>query len=1390
MCTSAQKRRETLLDDEVATPTAVVEDEPLGIRRVRDQLDRRERLASILGHFPCSGKLEHIHRLVAVARRSEVHTAQLGCRYALAELCVHHHHLPCWQSRDIPDHHTVAGSGGREICREACGGVCLAGHRLGSCVVRADAATQSDAHTRQRDANSRVHRAAEDQLVGARTVLSVARISRARVAVVATVGKTSHTRFVLADIPCGAGIAVGAKRDVGNGRAARCLVADVVGAQVGIVAVEARTELALAASANFCAIANVAVGAGRRVVGGGTETSRLVAAFAGAHIAVVHAGLRYKAALARRLVADVGGAQVVVIATDHRRVHTQTGHRIARVAYRAGIAIVAGLKCPRDAGFAKALIGGRTGIAVSACCGIGNGRAARCFVAAVIGADVAVVAVQVLARLAETIPANFGAIARIAVQARHRVVRGGALAGRFSAGFGRAEVFVVRTDLGREDALARYLVAAVVGALHAVVTRDFGVDALTCFGVTGVDESASIVVIAVDGSTYALAVLAGVGRCAEIAIVACRRVVHVDTDFGNATVLGCARILVVAIRVGRALWRRRANAHASFAHVDDGRRVGVIAHCRVVGRNAAFGRVTRFGGARVTIVRAGNGTRHHTLASCHIAGVGRALVVVVAGNRFAGAGTATADVPSRTRIVVRAKLGIVGGGTAFAEITGVVGARIAVVARLQQTYARSKLGITRVDGARFLVVADLGRVGRGLERAISRDEATRVVGALVAVVADLGRMLAVTAFDSVAPVVGALVAVVAGARRVVTHTETVADIVGAFAAVITIACNQAAYARTRHDARANLHRGALGRTWTGGRRACTAAHFVAGVHRARAAIVAIRFGEQALAGDRVTDIVRTRVLVVADLGYITAAAIQRVARIGGTRVVVVACLHREYTLSIARVAPVFGAQGAIGADLISKRALARFQIARIVGALVAVVAGLRRVHALTVRAAVGGAAVVVVAVRIAHATHAGRDLELVDDHLGAGAGAGTRHLLEGAAGDLVTRVVGACVVVVADQLDGGALPSLRVTCVVGTRVVVGADLVDRRALARLDVAAVCRTLVAVVAGLRRVHARTTHTRVGRAGIVVVAAAVKKAADALTRLYGSCGNFCTRSATRAQDRLVLAALDGMAGVGRARIAVVTGLLLGAAVASFAEILSALIIVIAHLRRARAAAGEGIARAGRAGVVVRTDLGRVGTLAHLGVADVGGARVVVVAVRVGLALGLGRANTDAAGALVIGVRVVVVTDRAVQGIRVNTPLRLRAGVLGARIAVVAVFGRVLALPFDALLERALQTIGAVEWNTDVDRRAHVHRSFGIRTSLGIGRTTIAGDVAFTRHHENGSEQWEQETETDRLHEHCPCERSPFGHRSVSPVTPTLEATNVCLGCPCRRGDIGKS
>lgn len=232
-------------------------------------------------------------------------------------------------------------------------------------------------------------------MVGARTGLGVAGVSGARVVVVAAIQLPCLAGFVLADITGRAGIAVVARCNIRHGRTARDFVTTVVGARIAVIAIGAGASCTLAILADFGAVAHIAVETCHRVVGSGTLTRAAIAGLGRAHIAVVHAGLRHKDALAVCLVAAVVSALVVVVAHDGRGVHTLAGLRVAGIAHRAGIVVFAGLESSRDTIFAEALIvRPRARIAIAARCRIGKEHASVYLVAAVVGANVPVVAAQ------------------------------------------------------------------------------------------------------------------------------------------------------------------------------------------------------------------------------------------------------------------------------------------------------------------------------------------------------------------------------------------------------------------------------------------------------------------------------------------------------------------------------------------------------------------------------------------------------------------------------------------------------------------------------------------------------------------------------------------------------------------------------------------------------------------------------------------------------------------------------------------------------------------------------------------------------------------------------------------------------------------------------------
>lgn len=167
------------------------------------------------------------------------------------------------------------------------------------------------------------------------------------------------------------------------------------------------------------------------------------------------------------------------------------------------------------------------------------------------------------------------------------------------------------------------------------------------------------------------------------------------------------------------------------------------------------------------------------------------------------------------------------------------------------------------------------------------------------------------------------------------------------------------------------------------------------------------------------------------------------------------------------------------------------------------------------------------------------------------------------------------------------------------------------------------------------------------------------------------------------------------------------------------------------------------------------------------------------RIDRALRLGRTNTLASQALVVGQGVAVVTHRAVQGIGMQAALRLRAGVLGTRVGVVAVLGRVFALPLDALFERALEAVRAVNGfaahrlsdrvGLDPTLAATIGRRGGIsRLHRGIRRGTGL-KVILASHRGQQKENQIKKTNNDEL-EHC-----------NTPVSTRRRDNCRCLGKP---------
>lgn len=217
--------------DHVAAALGVVENEGrLGLVGRHGQ--GGEILSPVLAVFPSAGKHQEADRCLAISSRAIGDTPEggVGLNAAGEGVGVDLQDLPC--RHVLAPRHRAGGHrlGGAESTR-ARG---IAGNLLGGGIERADAAAHGCRNARRREPHADVCRAIRNQDV--QTALGgIAHVKRARVLVVAVLGRASCTLAVLACIRHGALVVVVAGRCIILGLAALGRVAEVVGASVEVI---------------------------------------------------------------------------------------------------------------------------------------------------------------------------------------------------------------------------------------------------------------------------------------------------------------------------------------------------------------------------------------------------------------------------------------------------------------------------------------------------------------------------------------------------------------------------------------------------------------------------------------------------------------------------------------------------------------------------------------------------------------------------------------------------------------------------------------------------------------------------------------------------------------------------------------------------------------------------------------------------------------------------------------------------------------------------------------------------------------------------------------------------------------------------------------------------
>ena len=401
---------------------------------------------------------------------------------------------------------------------------------------------------------------------------------------------------------------------------------------------------------------------------------------------------------------------------------------------RAGVAVVAIRRCRGAmAGAVLADIRAGAGDIVVTTSGIVDGNAALGVIAAVVGADVAVVAHHLGAR-------THAADARVVRRTRRAVAALRAVGqGRERATLGHIAAILgagVLVIADQAHALAHRADADIAGGARvAVVAAARSIDGgehATHLAVAGIHR-AHVLVVAHDAAAGAEAVAAGVLGGAGAAVVAGGAVVG---ELAASRRCPCVYADFVGADLGVGAVVQGADAHAGLAAVGVGADIAVVAAAAAeLGVDAAQLGVAHLGRAGVGVVALGR-------RGSAMAGAVLARILACAGHAVVAGGC------------------IVRKNAALGSIAAVVGAGIVVLARDGRALANAAgaqvLLCTRaVVVARRAVVGSLGKAAAGHSAAVRR--------ARVAVVAHPRRALAGAADAGI--VQGAGIAVIAGRRR-------------------------------------------------------------------------------------------------------------------------------------------------------------------------------------------------------------------------------------------------------------------------------------------------------------------------------------------------------------------------------------------------------------------------------------------------------------------------------------------------------------------------------------------------------------------------------------------------------------------------------------------------
>jgi hypothetical protein len=516
-------------------------------------------------------------------------------------------------------------------------------------------------------------------------------------------------------------------------------------------------------------------GAGVSIVAGDIERSHarsfVTRRGARAGVRVITRSLVERVETAIQSVAEIVGAQVPVIAWDIERSHARSF--VTRRGARAGVLVIT-----------RSLVE-RVGAAVQS-------------VAEVIGAQVLVITGDIERSHARSLVTRRGARAGVLVITRSLVERVGAAVQSVAEIVG-AQVLVITGDIERSH--ARSLVTRRGGRAGVlVITRSLVERVETAIQSVAEIVGAEVPVITLERPTAdARARRAGVGGGAQVPVVARRRVVVVHTAQAGVTAVVGAQVAVITLE------RLRSHALALYAGRGGRAQVAVITGLLVVLEDAPLAGVAHVVRARISVITAqlpstrdaatidavisqgahaciitGSFVVRHDASGGRVTAAVGARIVVHAGRargRDAGATLALGAVGAGVAVVTGQ---VVGFEDAVAAIALLVGTRVPVVATQDDPARARALDARVIKRARVSVVT--GAVHWRVRAASVRQ--ARVDRARVLVVARQGPGSHTGALDAGVPD-RALVEVVAS--LVVGHEETaqarVAGVVGTGVAV-------------------------------------------------------------------------------------------------------------------------------------------------------------------------------------------------------------------------------------------------------------------------------------------------------------------------------------------------------------------------------------------------------------------------------------------------------------------------------------------------------------------------------------------------------------------------------------------------------------------------------